>query len=92
MVFVVQYVHQIRVKRTDVVKFWEVGDLHEPIVVVLLGERHLSHIKVSDMVDLAMFVYHCGCFTTVGVLLCVLDNVMSMNSLTVGIILEKASL
>lgn len=39
----------------------EVGeDLREAVVVVLLGKLHLSHVKVSDTVDLVMFVYHCG--------------------------------
>lgn len=43
------------------VKFGEVGeDLREAVVVVLLGELHLSHVKVSDTVDLVMFVYHRG--------------------------------
>ena len=44
------------------VKLREVGQyLCEAVVVVLLGELHLSHIKMTDTVDLVMFVYHGGC-------------------------------
>lgn len=35
-------------------------DLREAVVVVLLSELHLSHVKMSDAVDLVMLVYHCG--------------------------------
>lgn len=41
------------------VELGEVGeDLREAVVVVLLGKLHLSHVKVSDTVDLVMLVYH----------------------------------
>lgn len=44
------------------VKLREVGQyLCEAVVVVLLGELHLPHIKMTDTVDLVMFVYHGGC-------------------------------
>lgn len=43
------------------VELGEVGeDLREAVMVVLLGELHLSHVKVSDTVNLVMFVYHRG--------------------------------
>lgn len=43
------------------VKLGEVGeDLREAVVVILLGELHLSHVEVSDTVNLVMFVYHRG--------------------------------
>lgn len=43
------------------VELGEVGeDLCEAVVVVLLGELHLSHVKMPDTVDLVMLVYHCG--------------------------------
>lgn len=43
------------------VELGEVGeDLCEAVVVVLLGELHLPHVKMSDAVDLVMLVYHCG--------------------------------
>lgn len=43
------------------VKFGEVGeDLREAVVVVLLRELHLSHVEVSDAMNLVMFVYHRG--------------------------------
>lgn len=35
-------------------------DLREPVMVVLLGELHLPHVKVSDTVDLVVLVDHCG--------------------------------
>lgn len=43
------------------IELGEIGeDLREAIVVVLLSELHLSHVKVSNAVDLVMFVYHRG--------------------------------
>lgn len=43
------------------VELGEVGqDLREAVVVVLLGELDLSHVKMADTVDLVMLVYHCG--------------------------------
>lgn len=43
------------------VELGEVGeDLCEAVMVVLLGELHLSHVEMSDTVDLVMLVYHCG--------------------------------
>lgn len=43
------------------VELGEVGeDLCEPVMVVLLGVLHLSHVKMSDAVDLVMLVNHCG--------------------------------
>lgn len=39
------------------IKLWEVCEnLREAVVVVLLCELHLPHIKMSDAVDLVMFV------------------------------------
>lgn len=43
------------------IQFGEVGeDLREAVVVVLLRELHLSHVKMSDAVDLVVFVDDCG--------------------------------
>lgn len=43
------------------VKLWEVGeDLGQAVVVVLLCELHFPHVKMSDAVDLVMFVDDCG--------------------------------
>lgn len=39
------------------IKLWEVSEnLREAVVVVLLRELHLTHVKMSDAVDLVMFV------------------------------------
>lgn len=43
------------------IKLREVGEnLREAVVVVLLRELHLPHVKMSDAVDLVMFVDDCG--------------------------------
>lgn len=43
------------------IKLWEVGEnLREAVVVVLLRELHLAHVKMSDAVNLVMFVDNCG--------------------------------
>lgn len=43
------------------VELWEVGEnLREAVVVVLLRELHLAHVKMSDAVNLVMFVDDCG--------------------------------
>lgn len=43
------------------VELGEVGeDLCEAVMVVLLGELHLSHVKMTDTVDLVVLVHHCG--------------------------------
>lgn len=38
-------------------------DLRQSIMVVLLGELHLPHVKMTNAVDLIMFMYHCGGFS-----------------------------
>lgn len=38
-------------------------DLRQSIMVVLLSELHLPHVKMTDTVDLIMFVDHCGCLS-----------------------------
>lgn len=43
------------------VELGEVGeDLREAVMVALLGELHLSHVEMSDAVDLVVLVHHCG--------------------------------
>lgn len=42
------------------IKLWEVGEnLREAVVVVLLRELHLAHVKMSDAVNLIMLVDDC---------------------------------
>lgn len=38
-------------------------DLRQSIMVVLLSELHLPHVKMTDTVDLIMFVDHCRCLS-----------------------------
>lgn len=45
------------------VQLWEVSeDLRQSIVVVLLSELHLPHVKMANTVDLVMLMHHCGRF------------------------------
>lgn len=46
------------------IQLWEISqDLCQSIVVVLLSELHLPHVKVTNTVDLIMLMHHCWGFS-----------------------------
>ena len=62
VILVVQDIHQISVKRMDVIKLREfIDDRGEFIVISLLREFDFSHVELSDSRDLVVFANDCGC-------------------------------
>uniref|UniRef100_A0A0E9WL69 Uncharacterized protein n=1 Tax=Anguilla anguilla TaxID=7936 RepID=A0A0E9WL69_ANGAN len=63
VVFVIQNVHQVCIKWVNVVQLWEVRQyLSKPVMIVLLGKFHFSHVEMPDTMDLIVLMYNCGSF------------------------------
>lgn len=63
VIFIVQDVHQIRIKRMNVVQLWKfLYDLRQFVMKVLLGEFYFPHVKATYSSDLEMLVHNCRGF------------------------------